>query len=233
MTMISTVKNGVSERPVDRVYEMVKRGILEGTFAGGEPLREQQLAEMTDASRTPVREALRRLIADGLVTMGQNRRCHVAQFSPGEVQTVYEIRTRLESYAAELACERIDDEGIALLKEINGRIEDLGPEVSKVSVNKFLELNSEFHLAIVRMSGSNQLEAALSAALTMPLVLLKHYIWGDRVRIALSQQQHQEIILALQSGNRRWASSCMASHIQTSRPIPAGVDRENAVLSMN
>lgn len=221
--MTETPRTDISERPVERVYDMVRRGILDGTFASGEPLREQQLATLSDTSRTPVREALRRLISEGLVVMGSNRRCRVAQFTPSEVQSVYEIRTRLESYAAELACERIDAAGVARLHDINARIEALGPEVSKDSVNRFLDINSEFHLEIVRIAGSHQLEAALSSALMMPLVLLKHYVWDDVVRLELSHQQHREIILAIDSGNRRWAGACMASHIQTSRP-PAITD---------
>lgn len=209
------------DRPADRVYEIVRRGILDGTLPAGEPLREQQLAEMADASRTPVREALRRLIAEGMVTMGENRRCHVTRFTGSEIQSVYEIRTRLESYAAERACARMTPEKSALLREINGRIEALGPEISKENINQFLELNLEFHLAILRMADSQQLEAALTNALTMPIVLLKHYVWSDTVRLTLSHSQHTEIIQSLESGNRAWAAACMSNHIQTSRPVAA------------
>lgn len=208
-----------SDRPADRIYELVRRNILDGTFAAGEPLREQQLAEMADASRTPVREALRRLIAEGMVTMGENRRCHVTQFTASEIQSVYEIRARLESYAAERACSRITPDGASLLRQINGWIAELGPVISRDNINSFLELNLEFHMAILNMADSRQLDSALKNALTMPIVLLKHYVWSDNVRLSLSHSQHEEIILALESGNRAWAGACMANHIQTSRPI--------------
>jgi DNA-binding GntR family transcriptional regulator len=218
------------DRPADRVYDLVRRGILDGTFPSGEPLREQQLAELADASRTPVREALRRLIAEGMVTMGENRRCHVTHFSPSEVQSVYEIRTRLESFAAERACMRMTPEKAAMLREINNRIEELGPSISKFSVNKFLELNLEFHMAILHIADSRQLEAALMHALTMPLVLLKHYVWSDTVRLTLSHRQHQEIILSLESGNSAWAAACMSNHIQTSRPLTGQPDTSNQAI---
>ena len=211
--------SGVNQRPVDRAYETIRRNILNGAFAPGEPLREERLAELADASRTPVREALRRLASEGLVTISATRRSHVAEFKPFEVQAVYEIRVRLESYAAGLACERIDRDGLERLKEINSRIEALGPEVSNYSLTQFMELNVEFHLAIVRIAGSRQLEAALTTAITVPLVLLKHYVWDDTVRIELSHRQHREIIEALGSGNPHWASTCIASHIESSRPV--------------
>ncbi|MBT0957226.1 GntR family transcriptional regulator [Alphaproteobacteria bacterium KMM 3653] len=208
-------------RPSDRVYEMIRTKILDGTFKPGDAMVEATLADMAQTSRTPVREALRRLSADGLVYTGENRRSSVSEFDAEELGATYEIRVRLESLAAGLACQRADEAGIAKLTEINARIEDLGPEVSNYSLAKFLELNAEFHLAIVRMAGSRQLETALTSAITVPIVLLKHYVWGDKVQLALSLQQHREIILALQSGNEQWAASCMASHIQTTRPAAA------------
>jgi len=216
--MAKSSKPGLAERSADRVYDVVRAGILEGTFKAGDHLGEAQLAELSDSSRTPVREALRRLAADGLVTIGENRRCLVSEFDATEIQAIYEIRARLESLGAELACSRIDDVGVDHLREINARIEALGPEVSDYTLTQFLELNSEFHLAIVRISGSRHLESALSTALAVPIVLLKHYVWGDKVGIELSHLQHREIIAALSSGNPHWASACVASHIQTSRP---------------
>jgi DNA-binding GntR family transcriptional regulator len=205
-------------RAIERVYTAIREGILTGEFSSGEHLREEALAQRASTSRTPVREALRRLEADGLVTIGENRRSYVSDFAPNEIQAIYEIRVRLESYAAELACANLDHAGLDQLYAINDRIVALGPEVSNVSLRRFMDLNSEFHLCLVHMSRSRQLEAALSSAILVPLVLLKHYVWGDTVRIERSHRQHREIIEALKSGNRHWVSACVASHIQSSRP---------------
>ena len=208
-------------RPVDRVYEAIRRGIISGEFRAGMHLREETLAGRSATSRTPVREALRRLASEGLVTIGDNRRARGSDFSPHEVQAVYEIRVRLESLAAELACARMTEEGLRRLTEINSRIEALGPEVSDYTLTHFMELNAEFHLEIIRQAGSRQLEAALSSAVVVPIILLKHYVWGDTVRIERSYQQHREIIDALSSSNSHWASACVAAHIQSSRPVAA------------
>jgi len=205
-------------RPLDRVYETIRQGILSGEFRAGEHLREEALAERAATSRTPVREALRKLESDGLVTIGENRRSYVSDFAPNEVQSVYEIRVRLESYAAELACANMTAAGLSQLTEINDRIVALGPEVSDYSLTQFMELNANFHLTLVRLAGSRQLEAALASAIMVPLILLKHYVWGDTVRIERSHLQHREIIDALRSGNRHWVSACVAAHIQSSRP---------------
>jgi DNA-binding GntR family transcriptional regulator len=209
---------GDRSRAIERVYLAIRQGILAGEFGPGKHLREEDLARRASTSRTPVREALRRLEADGLITIGENRRSYVTDFVPNEVQAVYEIRVRLESYAAELACAKAEPAGLERLESINREILALGPEVSATALIRFMELNSEFHLSLVRLSGSRQLEAALNSAIMVPLVLLKHYVWGDRVRIQRSHQQHREIIDALRSGNRHWVSACVAAHIQSSRP---------------
>ena len=203
----------------ETVASLLRDRIMSGQLRPGERIRLEEVAQETGLSITPVREALRRLIAEGMVTMGENRRCHVTQFTASEIQSVYEIRARLESYAAERACSRITPDGASLLRQINGRIAELGPVISRDNINSFLELNLEFHMAILNMADSRQLDSALKNALTMPIVLLKHYVWSDNVRLSLSHSQHEEIILALESGNRAWAGACMANHIQTSRPI--------------
>jgi DNA-binding GntR family transcriptional regulator len=206
-------------RPVERAYEGIRRRIFEGALRPGDRLGEEQLAILTRTSRTPVREALRRLAGEGLVITGPNRRSHVAEFDPAEVDAVFEIRARLESYAAELACKRIGDSELAKLTALADRIEALGPEVSNASLADFLELNNSFHEIILQAAGSRQLAVAATPAIAIPLALLKHYVWETPVNIVRSNRQHREIIAALQQRNPHWAAHCMAAHINSTRPI--------------
>jgi DNA-binding GntR family transcriptional regulator len=205
-------------RPVDRAYAGIRRRILDGILKPGDHLGEEQLAELTNTSRTPVREALRRLAGEGLVIIGPNRRSYVTEFDPIEAEAVFEIRARLESYAAELACERITDAELARLEDIADAIDMLGPKASAKTVPRFLELNTAFHQTILDAAGSRQLAFALSSPVAIPLALLKHYVWEESVNIAQSNQQHREIIAALKSRNPFWAGPLMAAHINSTRP---------------
>ena len=209
---------GEAGRPPDRVYEAIRSQILSGTLSPGSHLGEEQLALLTNSSRTPVREALRRLVSEGLVITGQNRRSYVAEFDPKEADAVFEIRARLEAYSASMAAKRITEAQIDRLCALSDQIEALGPIVSRDSLSKFLRLNEAFHQTILAAAGSRQLSLAVGAAILIPLPLLKHYIWDAQVDIVRSNLQHRELIEALRQRNSRWAGECMASHINSTRP---------------
>jgi DNA-binding GntR family transcriptional regulator len=215
-------------RRVDRAYDEIRRRILHGQLRSGDHLGEEQLALLTNNSRTPVREALRRLAGEGLVAIGANRRSYVAEFDPFEADAVFEIRARLESYACELAATRITKEGIGKLEEVSDMIEALGPQHE--SLAKFLELNNIFHHTILEAAGSRQLALAVSPAIAIPLALLKHYVWDVPVAIARSNLQHRELVEALKQRNARWASDCMAAHINSTRPLESGWEHARGEL---
>lgn len=202
-----------------RAYEAVRTQILDGSLKSGDHLREEVLAEQTGTSRTPVREALRRLALEGLVTVAQNRRSYVAQFSPREADVVFEMRARLESYAAWLAATRISETEIERLSEVATAIEAIGPEVSRHALMEFTELNNQFHRLIAEASGSRQLMASVSSIIAIPLTLLKHFRFDETVNISRSNIHHRELIEALKAGNSDWASACMTTHINSTRPV--------------
>ena len=215
------VESVLEFRQVDRAYQAIRRRILEGVLRPGDHLGEEQLADVTETSRTPVREALRRLTREGLAVVGANRRSYVAEFDPVEADAIFEIRARLESYAAELASLRIDQGKIARLEQIAEEIEALGPTVSHDSLAKFLELNNQFHNTILDAAGSRQLAIAVAPAIAIPLPLLKHYVWDVPVDIVRSNLQHRELIEAFKQRNPRWAGALMAAHINSTRPLDA------------
>jgi len=209
----------VVTRLADRAYEDIRRRILDGALKPGERLGEEQLATLTATSRTPVREALRRLAGEGLVVTGTNGRSRVAEFEPFEADAVFEIRVRLEGFAAELAAVRIGEAAIERLQSICNEIEALGRKVSRRTLTQFLILNNAFHRIVIEEAGSRQLAAAVASALAIPLPLLKHYVWKAPVDIGRSNDQHRELIEAFRRHNPRWAGACMAAHINSTRPV--------------
>jgi DNA-binding GntR family transcriptional regulator len=212
----------IRQRPVDRAYEGIRRAILLGKLKPGDHLPEEMLAAMTGTSRTPVREALRRLAAEGLATVS-NRHRFVTEFSYEEVAIIFDIRAQLESYATAVAAGKITDAELARLADIIEAI-DLIEEDSEDAIERFVTLNTEFHSLIVNASGSGQLRQLIAPANALPLVLLKKFMLDQRVNIARSNQQHRDILAALTQRNSEWASAAMSGHILSTKPQPRKSD---------
>ncbi len=114
------IQNGASH-PADRrvsvlfVTETIRDRILAGVYPAGHHLRENALATDLKVSRTPVREALQRLAADGLVDLSRNRGARVTGFTGEELDEIYGLRVLLEGYGAKLAATRMTDESLERL----------------------------------------------------------------------------------------------------------------------
>jgi DNA-binding GntR family transcriptional regulator len=207
------------QRAVDRAYDVIRREILQGELPPDAHLREEHLALLTNTSRTPVREALRRLAADGLVHVAANRRSYVRRYDESEIDSLFEVRARLESFAAELACRHITADEIQTLVSLADRIDRLGTAISSSDLNAFMDLNTAFHRTIVQASRSTALLVAVTPSISVPVVLLKHFHWRKPVNLVQSNKQHRDIIAALRQRNAPWASACMAAHINSTRPL--------------
>ena len=90
-----------------RAYEKIRKSIFSGTFPPGSHLREEELARVCKASRTPVRQAIRMLASEGLVTIGANKRCYVSNVDETHAEEIFDLLAFLEGYSAGLAAERI------------------------------------------------------------------------------------------------------------------------------
>lgn len=208
------------ERPAERAYQGIRRAILSGAMAGGAHLREEALAEMTGTSRTPVRDALSRLVTEGLAR-AENRSRFVADFSYEEVTVIFDIRARLEGYAARLAARNIrDDELDAMTRHID-EIDALADEQTEAVVQRFATLNTLFHQAIIRATRSTQMQSLSAQAISLPLEMIKKFVWEQRVNIHRSNSQHRDILEALRARNPDWAETAMAAHILSTRPFKA------------
>lgn len=204
-------------RPSDRAYLRIRNAILTGELGAGTRLREEPLADLTETSRTPVRAALERLVAEGLARVeGRNR--YVIDHSSEETAVVFEIRARLESLAARLAAERIEPDELAMLEETIERIDEVEPLDPAIAADRFVTLNGQFHDIILTASRSHQLTILGRQAASLPLVLLKSLLWRQGIGIARSNAQHRDILLAITEGNGDWAAAAMASHVLSTRP---------------
>ncbi|MFC0385537.1 GntR family transcriptional regulator [Muricoccus vinaceus] len=201
----------------ERAYRAIREAILHGQFVPGAPLREEMLAAVIGVSRTPVRDALRRLLADGLVETMRNQGSFVAALGPEELADEFALRGLLEGFAARKAASRITAGELAEMEALAGRMESLD-HATEGGIATFAELNTRFHVVIARAARSRRLEAMLLRMLQAPLVLLKEYRLHEPVGIARSNRQHREILAALAAGNAEWAALAVSAHIASTVP---------------
>ena len=198
-------------RASDRAYDAIRNMILSGELPAGAQLGEEALAEMCGVSRTPVREALRRLEADMLVGRTDTQRTFVADWSIDDVADAFELRAMLEGRAARRAAERMTDAALARIRAANRA---LAAAIHKPmpDVAGFLEANREFHAQILEVAGSRRLGTLLGSLIEQPVVLrtARHY---SREELRRSHDEHEELTSAFARRDGAWAEAIMSSHI--------------------
>jgi DNA-binding GntR family transcriptional regulator len=148
-------------RPLrDEVYDAVRRAIVQGELAPGLRLVETELAGRLGISRTPIREALRKLEAEGFLSKGPGSSLVVSEMSLEEVEETFRIRAVLEGLAARLAAERATPERIAHLERVLERSDAM---MDGQPPERLLEWNTRFHDGLNALSGSAQLQQLLQA----------------------------------------------------------------------
>jgi DNA-binding GntR family transcriptional regulator len=206
----------------ERAYRLIRRAIVEGEFEPGSRLVEQRIGEMFDLSRTPVREALRALAADGLVNIERNRGAVVATLSETDIRDIYELRARMESLAAERAAIRMDDVGIAELdraiSEFDAGIEMVADPAAppEAGLRQITAANQMFHNTIVTGSQHRRLSALLVHAVDIPLVyqVFRHQTRAQSERSNLFHRMLRDAIAAREPQR---AGSLMVEHIMQGR----------------
>ena len=144
----------------DVVFENLREAIVEGGLKPGQRLMEVQLAEQLGVSRTPVREAIRKLELEGLVVMIPRKGAYVANMSLKDVIDVLEIRASLEGLAASLAAERITDEDIKKLENI---VEEFKNSINELDVEALLRKDVEFHECICKATNNKKLHQLMNS----------------------------------------------------------------------
>lgn len=201
----------------DRAYTALLHRITRGELEAGEFLVETDLARDIGVSRTPVREAIKRLAAEGLVQTEGRRRAVVRAFEEDSVSEIFELRARLEGYAAARAARRIDAEGIERLEALAIRMEACAREGTPEAAARFADLNDAFHQQILEAAASPHLETALRPILQIQLVLLARYRARLRERLERSCHHHREIIRALALHDPELAERQMEVHMLAAR----------------
>ncbi|MYR05340.1 FCD domain-containing protein [Gordonia sp. SID5947] len=204
-------------RAVDRVYAHIRDGIVDGDYAPGARLGEVEIAELTDTSRTPVREALRQLEMEGLVEVLPHRGARVCSWSSEDLEEIYDLRMTLEAMAAGRAATRIEDKDVDRMAELCQLMEAAasGPERQ---LDLVAQLNDEFHAIVRSASASTRLVTMLGAVIQLPLVMrtFHRYSADDLVR---SCAHHRDLVAALRARDEVWADSVMRAHVRAAKHV--------------
>jgi DNA-binding GntR family transcriptional regulator len=200
-------------KAAETAYEVIRQGVLSGEFARGQRLREEELAARVGVSRTPVREALRRLNAEGLVDFTPNRGAKVTAWSERELEDLYEARALLEGFGARLAAGRITADEIA---ELHATAEEMAEVAGPDAADRLTELNGRFHRAIVRASRNTQLDTLVRGVMDVPLIYRTFQRYSPE-RLRASQSHHRELVEAFRAGDGEWAEAVMRAHILAAR----------------
>ncbi|MEZ5792904.1 MAG: GntR family transcriptional regulator [Nitratireductor sp.] len=197
----------MSETRVEALYGALKRMAVDFRIRPGERINEVALARELDASRTPLREALNRLVAEQLIEFQPGKGFFCRKLEPDSIFELYELREIVEVAAVRRACVRASEEEIAALKgdlHANG-LSHIGKTVREVTV-----FDEAFHLGIARLSGNGELVRELENINER----IRYIRWIDMAsRVATTKGEHRKIMDAIEKRDGELAASVMRQHI--------------------
>lgn len=193
----------------EMVYEELKMQILKGSIIPGTRMMEVELAEEMGVSRTPIREAIRKLEKEGLVTIEPRRGAYASMISTEDMVEILEVRQDLEGLAAYFAANRMTDEQMAELKEVSNNYNEA---VKRGKMEDMIKYDTRFHHIIVE-SCRNKILVQMIEQL-QELVLRFRYIYYDNFRRAENMpEEHEAIVAAISEGNADKARAAADIHI--------------------
>jgi len=198
----------------ERTYEAIKSAILANRLPPGTPLSVPGLARQLGVSRSPVREAVQRLIYDGLATHTPNRGAEVSTVDIEDLRQLYLVREQLEGLAARLATERLDADSLADLRAILAEHEAVhgGDDEDAGGIAAHIELDQRFHRALRDLAGNPHLTAALEPIAGRSHFAL-HSLWRSPDAFRLALDEHREIVEAMVAGDPELAAQAARRHI--------------------
>jgi len=193
-----------------KVYRILKVRIIKGDLKPGKKILEINIAEQLGVSRTPVREAIKGLAAEGLVKMIPNQGAVIINVSIEDLQEVLQIRRVLEGLAVSIAAEKISKEETKKLEKITKKMSIC---ISKNDIVAYSKLNAEFHNLILHVCGNKRLMKICNNLSSSDHRFRIRSLRDNPERLKYSLQEHQEIMEALNRRNSEQADKLSQKHI--------------------
>ena len=193
----------------DVVFNTLRRAILKGDLKPGERLMEIALAEKLGVSRTPIREAIRKLELEGLVVMTPRKGAKVASITERDLNDVLEVRKGMEELAIKLACQRITTDQMDQLERVEKKFLNL---IESGKLTELAEVDVEFHDIIYNATNNKRLVQMLSNLREQMYRYRREYLKDSAGRKKLAEE-HGEICKALRKRDMEGALRCIYVHV--------------------
>jgi DNA-binding GntR family transcriptional regulator len=221
ITPDSTVTNSS-----DEVYAAIKQAICQTRYAPGEYLREEQIARSLGVSRTPVREALRRLSAEGWLEVRPNHGARVRVWSVRDVEEIFEARILIEPYLTGRAATRMSASETATIAALADEMLDIAQRPGTAeTTDAWFNANRSFHEIISLAAGNARLNQSLKSMKEVPLIKWTFDNF-DLIARERSARQHIEVVQAIEHRDAAWAEAVMKCHILSAQKTVLGKLRQ-------
>jgi DNA-binding GntR family transcriptional regulator len=224
------IKTRAVENLSARVYNQIKQLILCNEIMPGQKLHHQELSERLGVSRTPVREALTRLVQEGYVSFLPNRGFTCKEIRIQEAEELYDLREALEAFAVEKAIAKLTQ---ASLDQLRKKMSSYGRDVQKRFTRERLVYDQDVHMQIIRLAGNETLTNTLSHVFER--IVLKRRTDGlyDPARGLTAHEEHMRLLDAMQQRNVSAAVAIIREHIQAGkRNVMADLEQRQAIRGL-
>ena len=199
----------------EATFQTLKSLLVEGKIAPGSKLNERELAERLNVSRTPIREAIRRLAADGLVELIANRGAIAVQLSIDDVIHTFDVIAELEGYSGELAAKNISD---STLSELEALQYEMMASYARRDLSSYYKLNLRIH-RLINQAANNPVLATLFSQVNSRIEALRFRSNQDGVKWEKAVEEHQEMLDALKARDSARMRKVMITHVTNKRDV--------------
>lgn len=193
----------------DTLVAYLREMVLNGELRPGDKVPEQQLCERFDVSRTPLREALKVLAAEGIIRLQMNRGAVVAETTKEEIEEIFPIMGALEAVAGKMACQRASDDEIARIRRQH---EEMNAHYAAGNEKEYLRLNRKIHEDIVALSGNTTLKALYQQMLTR-IRSIRFVANKGKEQWEQAMREHDAIIKALEARDEVELGRLLQAHV--------------------
>lgn len=211
--LYSEMEDQISATIKDKVYKTIKKDICSGVYSPGQWLQEKELTENLGVSRSPIREALRMLVSDGIVVEIPNKGVFVREFTVRDIQEIFDMRLMMESYAIGRCAKRFSDDQREKLESI---IKDMEKSHREKDLAAYIDCDTKLHNTIIEMSGNKLLADCYRRVRTMTQ-RFRIYSLNNTQRFDESVSEHAQIVQYILSGNTGRAQMINSRHLELAR----------------
>ena len=207
----------------DGVVEAVRNMIFDGELIGGQRIPEKFICEKLNISRTPLREALKVLASEGLLTLLPNRGARVNRLKTKDIDEMFPVMGALESLAGELACQKISD---AQIDEVRALHYQMAASHKNGKLNNYFDLNQRIHATIMAVT-KNSILCEIYALLAGRIRMARYRANFSQKRWNQAMAEHEEILEALSTRDSVRLTQMLSSHlINTCKTIKSIIEAE-------